>query len=129
MSIRFTIAPVGSFSALAMRLFDQLASDPLVELVTNGPETIATFAGLARLRDVTIDGRGLARLRILDASLVFDVDLEAFEPSAKHLERHVREILETDVPCRIFDNETGSELTWRLEACPDTLFLPELEFE
>lgn len=128
MSIRFTIAVGGDFHAQAQLLRSELLLDPAVELSEHGGDLIAYFAGTAHVRNVSMGGRGLASLRILSGSLVVAVDGEGYEASAQHLAMYVRWFLGRG-PCRIFDDETGNELTWRIEACPETLFAPELEFE
>ena len=127
MSIRFTIAVGGDFHAQAQLLRSELLLDPAVELSEHGRDLIAYFAGTPTVRKASM-GRGLASLRILSGSLVVAVDGEGYEASAQHLAMYVRWFLGRG-PCRIFDDETGDELTWRLEACPETLFAPEPEFE
>jgi hypothetical protein len=130
MSIRFTIAPGGDFYGLSERLKKRLSLDPAVELLAQGPDALAYFAGVKAVRDVSMGGRGLASLRILPGAFVIPVDFDGYEASARHLAMYVRWILaEAGAACRLFDDETGSELTWRIQACPDTLFDAEPEYE
>ncbi len=127
MSIRFTIAVGGDFHGRTERLKKRLTLDPAVEVSQSGPDVLAYFGGVRQVRELSMGGRGLASLRILPGSLVVAVDLDGYEASARHLAMYVRWII-GDGPCRIFDDETGDELTWRIEACPETLFDPEPEF-
>lgn len=128
MSIRFTITPGNDFYELAARLKARLLADPAVEVFENGPDVTACFAGVEAVRTVAMGARGLATMRLLPGSCVIAVDLDGYELSAMHLAAYVRWIL-ADSPCRLFDDETGNELTWRVEACPETIFGAEPEYQ
>lgn len=128
MSIRFTIAPTGDFYAIAERIKKRLSLDSAVEVLQRGPDTVAYFAGVKAVRDIAMGGRGLAVLRLLPGAFVIPVDFDGYEASARHLATYVRWILAECGPCRLFDDETGDEMTWRIEACPETLFAAEPEY-
>lgn len=128
MSIRFTVAPAGDFHAISERVKMRLSLDAAVEVLQRGPDTIAYFAGVKAVRDIAMGGRGLAMLRLLPGAFVIPVDFDGYEASARHLASYVRWILVECGPCRLYDDETGDDISWRIEACPETLFDAEPEY-
>ena len=120
MSLRFTIVPHDLI--LATRDFMRWVTlDPAI-LIKVDEDTTIFFAGSRDVLKETTKGEGLAAIRIFGRG-VFEVDLDGYEASAEHAARYIRMAIAT-FPCRIFDGDTGEELTFAARENPAILFAP-----
>jgi hypothetical protein len=115
---RFTLVPTDLLE-VTRELVERAARDAAVVLLVER-ETELFFAGSPAVMANARTGRGLACLRILGAGVI-NVDTEGYEGSVKHLADYVAWLLKAH-PCRVFDDETGEELTQRALGNPRSLF-------
>lgn len=128
MRLKFTIAPRGDFQRIAERLHHRLENAIGVKHVRAGDDTVFYFGGREEMEGVSMGSRGLASLRVAPGSAVIGVDLEGYEASAMAVVELLRDLLVLCEPYRIFDDETGFDLTWKMEHDPAAFTRTEPEF-
>lgn len=130
MSQRFTIVPTQTFWAAAEAVANAAATNPTVDVVEEGSDLCLYFAGDPDVLVAAANNgrRGLACLRIGRSTSAFHVDAEGYEGSAAQLGIFLRAMLRRLRPCKVYDDETGDDLSFRAERFPSRLIGPEPEF-
>jgi hypothetical protein len=128
MSPTFTVVPAGDFAAARQNVLRWAGQYPGVLLAgpADGDRTLA-FGGVPVDARAMEEGRGLACVRVLSCG-VLHVHAEGYERSIDQLQIFLRWVFEELGPCKIFDDETGDELSLVVEQMPHLLFAPEPTF-
>jgi hypothetical protein len=131
MSQRFTIFPDRDFWTIAERVIRAAEANPTVAVIEEGGATCVYFAGdpdvLADASELPVPNLGC--IRVLRSESAIQVDAEGYEGSAIQLSAFVRAMLRAIGPCKVFDDETGDDLTWQADRFPSRLLGPEPEFD
>ena len=109
----FTIVPTGDFALIGNAIVAR-ARRTGPNVIVHGESVQIYFAGattVARTRKT----HGLACLRIVTTSGVIQIEPEGYEGSLPQLLGFVRWILDAFAPCRVYDDETGEDLTARAD--------------
>jgi hypothetical protein len=103
-----------AFTIVPKLLFDGLVDDDALRATIRKPtpqgDLELYFAGDIEVRALARTD-GLMCVRILSDTGVIHVDTEGYEGGLDDLENFVRRVLHRAGPCRVFDDETGEELS------------------
>lgn len=125
MSRRFTLVPSDILEA-TQDFLAHVARDPAVVIDVDA-ETCVYFAGSPEVAKAAPKGEGLACLRVLGSG-VFHVDTDGYEASVVHLAHYVGPMLRA-YQCKVFDDESGKDLTYEARERPDMLFEADPGFQ
>lgn len=106
----FTVVLRGDFAVVADVALAWARADARIRVARAPFGQVLYFAGA---RAVAREGEsvGLASLRLSEASRVVHVDLDGYEGSVRHLEPFVRDLMQRCGACKVWDDETGEDLS------------------
>jgi len=124
----FTIVPE-QFEDACADLTDRAARDPAIVVRFGGTTTTFLLTGDARLRDHIGPSEELCLPRLVVAHDlgVIHVDLDGFELGREHGRRIVAPLLAAAE--RVWDDESGEDLTLQARRAPAALYERDPEFE